>query len=162
MHELERSRLVLCSSEVQIVLGREDVSYVLAGSTLLFKFTFITRYPSCVIDHGVISKVNSIVTSDTRTVPSGKPEMMCWLSGENATDLAESVCPVRGPAPVSPVMAFHTRFVRSSEPETMCWPSGGNATDQTESVPSKTTFEREGDAAGVREDRQLGIECVPV
>jgi len=28
-------------------------------------------------------------------------------------------------------------------------------------VPRETTFEQEGDAAGVREVRRLGIECVP-
>jgi hypothetical protein len=58
---------------------------------------------------------------------------MCWPSGENATDLTEPVCPVKGPVAVSPVMAFHTRIVRSSEPETMCWPSGENATEKTRS-----------------------------
>ena len=43
------------------------------------------------------------------------------------------VCPVKGPAAVSPVMAFHTRIVRSKGPETMCWPSSENAyrRDQT-------------------------------
>src|SRR6266571_7503673 len=59
---------------------------------------------------------------------------MRWPSGENATDQTQSVCPVNGPAAVSPVVAFHTRIVRSEEPETMCWPSGENATDKTESV----------------------------
>jgi hypothetical protein len=92
-----------------------------------------------------------IETFDTRTVPSG----------ENAIDLTESVCPVKGPTAVSPVMAFHTRIVPSSEPETVCWPSGENAPDQTESV-YLVTFEREGDVAGVGEVRRLGIECVPV
>ena len=38
-------------------------------------------------------------------------ETMCRPSGENATDTTESVCPVKGPAAVSPVMAFHTRIV---------------------------------------------------
>src|SRR5712691_10863188 len=59
---------------------------------------------------------------------------MCWPSGENATDLTEPVCPVKGPATVSPAMAFHTRILRSSEPEAMCWPSGENATDLTQPV----------------------------
>jgi hypothetical protein len=57
---------------------------------------------------------------------------MRWPSGENATDQTESVCPVKGPADVSPVMAFHTRIVRSLEPETMYRPSGENATDLTQ------------------------------
>jgi hypothetical protein len=56
---------------------------------------------------------------------------MCWPSGENATDLNELVCPVKGPATVSPVVVFNTRIVVSFEPETMCWPSGENPTDLT-------------------------------
>jgi hypothetical protein len=59
---------------------------------------------------------------------------MCLPSGENATDVTESVCLVKGPAAVSPVTAFHTRIVPSFEPETMCRPSGENATEQTELV----------------------------
>src|ERR1700674_2768758 len=59
---------------------------------------------------------------------------MCWPSGENATELTEPVCPVKGPAAVSPVFAFQTRIDSSEEPETMCWPSGENATELTESV----------------------------
>src|SRR6266436_5916100 len=59
---------------------------------------------------------------------------MWWPSGENATDLTECLCPVKGPATVSPVVAFHTRIVPSSEPETMWWPSGENATERTEYV----------------------------
>ncbi len=57
---------------------------------------------------------------------------MRWPSGENATDLTRSACPVNGPTAVSPVVAFHTRIVRSFDPETIRWPSGENATDQTE------------------------------
>ena len=67
----------------------------------------------------------------TRIVLSYEPETMYWPSGENATELTELVCPVKGPAAVSPVMAFHTQIVRSKEPETMCWLSGENATDRT-------------------------------
>src|SRR6266702_3604766 len=59
---------------------------------------------------------------------------MRWPSGENATELTEDVCAVKGPATVSPVVAFHTRIVPSEEPETNRWPSGENATDSTESV----------------------------
>jgi hypothetical protein len=59
---------------------------------------------------------------------------MCFPFDENATDQTESVCPVNGPATISPVVASHTQIVLSSEPETICWPSGENATDQTESV----------------------------
>jgi len=59
---------------------------------------------------------------------------MWWPSGENATDKTRLVCPLNGPATVSPVVAFHTQIVRSSEPETMWWPSGENATELTESL----------------------------
>src|SRR6266702_2388966 len=59
---------------------------------------------------------------------------MCWPSGENATDLTGPVCPVNGPASVSPVAAFHTRIVPLEERETMRRPSGKNATDQTGDV----------------------------
>src|SRR6266481_1966144 len=59
---------------------------------------------------------------------------MWWPSGENPTELTKSSCSTKGPATVSPVMAFHTRIVRSKEPETMWWPSGENATELTEFV----------------------------
>ena len=59
---------------------------------------------------------------------------MCLPSGESATEWTIFVCPVKGPAVVSPVTEFHTRIVRSEEPETMCWPSGENATDMTQPV----------------------------
>ena len=55
-------------------------------------------------------------------------------SGENATDVNEVVCPEKGPAAVSPVVAFHTRIVPSCEPETMRRPSDENSTDMIESV----------------------------
>src|SRR6266702_436047 len=58
---------------------------------------------------------------------------MCRPSGENATDWTKPglVCPVNGPAAVSPVIALHTRIVPPCEPETMRWPSGENAKDMT-------------------------------
>src|SRR6266702_461452 len=59
---------------------------------------------------------------------------MRWPSGENATDKTEYVCLVKGPASVSPVVAFQTRLVPSNEPETTRWPSGENATDKTKDV----------------------------
>ena len=62
---------------------------------------------------------------------STDPETMCWPSGENATEVTKSECPLNGPATVSPVMVFHTQIVLSLEPETMCWPSGENATEFT-------------------------------
>src|SRR6266702_3724170 len=60
--------------------------------------------------------------------------MMRWPSGENPTDKTPDVCPVNGPATVSPVVAFHTIIVRSSELETMRWPSGENPTEKTTDV----------------------------
>src|SRR6266702_880752 len=65
-------------------------------------------------------------------IDSSPDETMCWPSGENATDLTVDVCPVNGPASVSPVVALHTRIFPSKEPETMRWPSGENATDLTQ------------------------------
>ncbi len=62
---------------------------------------------------------------------------MRWPFGENATDQTESVCPVNGPASISPVVAFHTRIFRSEEPETIRWPSGESAMERT----SPPTFE---------------------
>ena len=59
---------------------------------------------------------------------------MHWPSGENATELTESICPVNGPATISPVMAFHTQTVLSPEPETIVWPSGEKFTEVTLSV----------------------------
>src|SRR6266581_4095526 len=59
---------------------------------------------------------------------------MRWPSGENPMEVIESLCPVDGPATVSPVVALHTRIVPSRDPETMRWPSGENPTDKTESV----------------------------
>ena len=49
--KLERSRLVLCLSEVQIVLERERCFLCIGGIRELF----ITTYSSLVINHGVIS-----------------------------------------------------------------------------------------------------------
>src|SRR6266436_241872 len=69
---------------------------------------------------------------------------MWWPSGKNATDLTESVCPVKGPAAVSPVMAFHTRIVPSSEPETMCWPSREIAMDATASPKFEIVISSDG------------------
>src|SRR6266571_3873080 len=63
-----------------------------------------------------------------------KPEPICRPSGKIPPNVTQYVCPVNGPASVSPVVAFHTRIVRSEEPETMCWPSGENATDLTKEV----------------------------
>src|SRR6266702_847511 len=79
----------------------------------------------------LIVSVFSVATLNIR-IDRYPDETMCGPSGENATD--STMCPVNGPATVSPVVAFHTRIVRSHEPETMCWPSGENATDETESV----------------------------
>ena len=59
---------------------------------------------------------------------------MCCPSGERATDETQLVCPVNGPATVSPVVALRTRIVESCEPDTMCCPSGKKATDETDSV----------------------------
>ena len=59
---------------------------------------------------------------------------MCWPSGENATELTQSLCPVNGPPTVSLVKALQTRMVLSFEPETMHLPSGENATDLTDHV----------------------------
>jgi hypothetical protein len=47
----------------------------------------------------------------TQSVLSFEPETMVWPSGENATDETESVCPVNGPATISPVMVLHTQIV---------------------------------------------------
>src|SRR6266478_4182698 len=84
------------------------------------------------------------VIFDIRIVPSFEPETMWWPSGENATDRTGSVCPVKGPATVSPVVAFHTRIVPSVEPETMWWPSGENATDSTEPPTFEITISHDG------------------
>ena len=80
----------------------------------------------------------------TRIVPSSEPETMYWPFGENATDLTEFVCPVKGSAAVSPVVAFHTQIVRSFEPETMRWPSGENATDRTTAPRFEITISDDG------------------
>src|SRR6266571_4086667 len=79
-----------------------------------------------------VVSVSPVMAFHTRIVPSKQPETMCWPFGENATDMTESGCPLKGPATVSPVVAFHIRIVPSEEPETMSWPSGENATDPTE------------------------------
>ena len=52
----------------------------------------------------------SKLTQYTRIDPSSERETMCWPSGENATDQTEPVCPVKGPAAVSPVTAFQTQI----------------------------------------------------
>ena len=49
----------------------------------------------------------------TQIVPSLEPETMCVLLGENATDLTQFVCPLKGPAMVLPVCGFNTRMVWS-------------------------------------------------
>jgi hypothetical protein len=72
-------------------------------------------------------------TQRSTNVWSKEPEMMFWPSGENA-ELTYSMCPVKGPATISPVMEFYTRIVSSEEPEMMCWSSGENATDETQLV----------------------------
>jgi hypothetical protein len=70
--------------------------------------------------------VSPVMAFHTRIVQSCEPETMCWPSGENATNMTQSVCPVKGPATVSPVMAFHTRIALSRKPEMMYWPSDEN------------------------------------
>ena len=49
-------------------------------------------------------------------------------SSENATEQTVDVCPVSGPATISPVEAFQTQIVLSEVPETTWWLSGENAT----------------------------------
>src|SRR6266567_296075 len=126
--------------EIQIVLGRCKYSLCTNGIHINSSPLLPHIHPSALMmewsvkSTSFVVSVFPIVTFDSRIVRSCEPETMCWPSGENDTDLTQSVCPVKGPAAVSPVMAFHTRIVPSSEPETMCWPSGENATDLTQSV----------------------------
>jgi len=55
-------------------------------------------------------------------------------SGENETDITESVCPRKGSPTGSPVPASHNRIVVSEELVTMRVPSGENEADLTELV----------------------------
>jgi hypothetical protein len=66
----------------------------------------------------------------THIVLSCEPETMLWPSGENATEKTAFVCPINGPAIISPVMGLHTQIVASHEPEAIHWPSGENVTEE--------------------------------
>ena len=55
--------------------------------------------------------------SHTLTVMLSDPETMCKPSGENATDLTQSSCPLRASPTCCPVGVFHTLTVMSSDPE---------------------------------------------
>ena len=59
------------------------------------------------------------------------PETMHLLSGENATDQTDSVCPRRGSLTSVPVSELQMRIVLSYEPEIIFCPLGENATDAT-------------------------------
>src|SRR6266849_2537752 len=94
--------------ETQIVLGRCKHSLCAGGihinnSPLLPHIhpSSLTMEPSVKSTSFVVSAFR-IVTRDTRIVQSKEPETMCWPSGENATDETRLVCPVKGPAAVSP------------------------------------------------------------
>jgi len=69
---------------------------------------------------------------------------MRWPSGESATDLTEDVCPVKGPASVSPVVAFHTRIFPSEELEMMRWPSGESEIELTSPPMFEITISDDG------------------
>ena len=69
---------------------------------------------------------------------------MDWPLGEKATELTQLVCPVNGPASVSPVVVLHTRTVLSTDPETMCWPSGESAMEETSSPTFEITISDDG------------------
>jgi hypothetical protein len=72
--------------------------------------------------------------------PSPAPSRGSSIAGSSAplsaapSRVPSPVCPVKGPAAVSPVFGFQTRIDPSEEPETMCRPSGENATDPTRPV----------------------------
>jgi hypothetical protein len=55
---------------------------------------------------GLVGLQTGLVTP-MRVVEELKGLTMSWPSGENATDLTKDVCPVKGPAAVSPVVTFH-------------------------------------------------------
>jgi hypothetical protein len=59
-----------------------------------------------------------IFTLQMRIVPSYDPEMTCLLSCKNATEMTSSVCPLNGPAMMSPVSVSQTQMVLSFDPET--------------------------------------------
>jgi len=69
---------------------------------------------------------------------------MRWPSGENPTDVTQEVCPVNGPASVSPVVAFHTPIVPSEEPETIRCPSGENPMEKIVLLPFEITNSDDG------------------
>jgi hypothetical protein len=83
-----------------------------------------------------LGSLSALVIPHMRIVWSSDPETICCPSGENATTLTDFVCPVNGPATISPVVAFQIQMVLSCDPETICCPSGENATKLTDFVCS--------------------------
>ena len=63
-----------------------------------------------------------------------EPESTHLQSGENATDMTQSVCPRNGSATGFPISASQIWILLSFEPESMCLPSGENATDMIKFV----------------------------
>ena len=72
-------------------------------------------------------------TSQILIAPPCDPETTRLPSGENATDVTQSVCPSNGPLTTSCICVSRILTVLSHDPETMRLPSGENATDVTQS-----------------------------
>ena len=62
-------------------------------------------------------------------VLSLEPDAMLFPSGENATEVTQLVCPVRGLPNCSPVSASHKHMVLSVEPDAILFPSAENVTE---------------------------------
>ena len=76
-------------------------------------FPYLPRFPVC--------------ASHILIVLSDDPETMYFPSGENATEVTQSVWPLNGSETSFPVCASHILIVLSCDPETVYFPSGENA-----------------------------------
>jgi hypothetical protein len=80
------------------------VQYLWIFSIFTFVQIYICDLPGSVADSSYPERYERLQAS----LPQSEAETMCWPSGENATDLTGSVCPVKVPGTVSSAMAFHT------------------------------------------------------
>src|SRR5436190_517490 len=78
--------------------------------------------------------LNPDSASHTCKVLSSEPDTIFLPSGEKATDVTQSVWPVKGPRTLNQDSASYTCKVLSSEPDTIFLPSEEKATDVTTSV----------------------------
>ena len=65
-----------------------------------------------------------VTASQIQMVLSWDPQMMCWPSGEKATENTPQIWPSRGLTTIAPISASQIQTVMSLDPETMWHPLG--------------------------------------